>query len=439
MSSASRSGKGPSAAAWRARFRAAHVDPGGGEVERQLVHALPGAKVSQGQASRVQWGAGYPLQPGGGDLPPDPVVEPEARRAAGAMGQDLLAHVGGEVGQLQQQVQIGAHLTAGGEAGGGVLGLGVPRRCRARVDITGQLREGGHPPLGAHRTAETARSQGLADGGRLQGLGVGVLGQRGDPNLCIREVSQIRFQAGQVGEGVRTLVGELGDRLMGVQQPAQGSLAGMTGLGAGPTPDQIEGGPSPGQGDIDEAHVLGQALLLRQAQVGLDLIRAGIEQGLAASVEADQALGIADLAAPEIGDEDHRVFEPLGTMDGDDLHQLGVALQAQFGGLAAAPIRRQAQLDPVPTHQGIHAGLGLGRLLQQLAQVQQVGQAPLGVRVPGQGLADPQALEHGLKHGHEAAPLPGLLEEQQVVLPGGPGVLALDDGLDLGVALAHQG
>ena len=66
---------------------------------------------------------------------------------------------------------------------------------------------------------------------------------------------------------------------MGVQQPAQGGLAGVAVFAPDPPPGQIQGAAGPGQGHIDQAQVLGQALALGQAQVGLEVVGAGVQAG----------------------------------------------------------------------------------------------------------------------------------------------------------------
>ena len=139
------------------------------------------------------------------------------------------------------------------------------------------------------------------------------------------------------------------------------------------------------QRDVDEAQVLGGALEPR-APLHVGVVELAVEAlaevdhgaaGVVVVLDAVEPVGEA--AAPPVpqeGAEHDRVLEPLGLVDGDDLHQVLVGLEAQLRRVVAALV---AALGLEPAQQRVGRGVRLGRLVQALGQVQQVGQAPLAV------------------------------------------------------------
>ena len=121
-------------------------------------------------------------------------------------------------------------------------------------------------------------------------------------------------------------------------------------------------------------------------------------------------------------------------MNGDDLHQRLIAFQPQLRLFRCAAVA----LLPVPSQQGVHARVRLGGLLQQLAQMQQVGQPAFGLLAPAERAGNAQATQHLLEHRHETLALPDLVQQQQLIHPLYPLRFALDDALDLRVVQIEQ-
>ena len=89
---------------------------------------------------------------------------------------------------------------------------------------------------------------------------------------------------------------------------------------------------------IGQAQLFGEAFAPRRLQVFAQAITAQIEQRLTLFVMAPRAIGMLaeQTAVPQEGAEHQWVFQALGGVDGDDLHPLGIAFQAQQGVLASA-------------------------------------------------------------------------------------------------------
>ena len=77
---------------------------------------------------------------------------------------------------------------------------------------------------------------------------------------------------------------------------------------------------------------------------------------------------------PEERTQHDRIFESLGPVNRDDLHQVAVALQAQLRRIIGQ-LPGEAQLQPAEQHFG--SRVARARRLQQLAEMQQIGQPPL--------------------------------------------------------------
>ena len=133
-----------------------------------------------------------------------------------------------------------------------------------------------------------------------------------------------------------------------------------------------------------------------------------------------QALGIAAVAVlfflleqRHKRQKHQRVFEPLGLVKGHHLHQIGLALQPQLRAIALRLGVAQLVFQ-VPDQRAL--ALHLQRLrLQQLAQVQQVGQRTLALRRVGQQFAG-QALivQQAVEHRQEALCAPDALPEHEL-------------------------
>lgn len=131
-----------------------------------------------------------------------------------------------------------------------------------------------------------------------------------------------------------------------------------------------------GQGHIEQAQILLQALLIR---LGLGLaVLAQLQPAspILGMIEQLAVVAIHPTAVADEGQIDQWIFQPLGFVDGDHLHPFAVALQAQDTFIRALAA---GQLFFQMAHQGqLAIQLDAGRL-QQLRQVQQVGQYSLSV------------------------------------------------------------
>ena len=176
-----------------------------------------------------------------------------------------------------------------------------------------------------------------------------------------------------------------------------------------------------GQRHIEEPQLLGLAfprgLLLgswprvhvRHQRIGAVLAFAVIEQGPGPPGRGGKV---------RTGQHDHIIFQPLGGMEGDNLHQPLVAFQMQLP--LVPPTRlacRRLPLPGKPLDQPVHARRGGGAGLQELQQLPQIAQLPLAVRQP-QPLAGQAPLPHQ-RHQHGA----------YVLLPPEV-VIALEFGID---------
>jgi len=81
-------------------------------------------------------------------------------------------------------------------------------------------------------------------------------------------------------------------------------------------------------------------------------------------------------AIPEKGAEDHRVFQSLGTMHGDNAHRFFIAFKQQLGVVRGGIIRSHLQQ---PLHDLAHSEVFAALLfLNQFEQMVDIGNGPLG-------------------------------------------------------------
>ena len=116
-----------------------------------------------------------------------------------------------------------------------------------------------------------------------------------------------------------------------------------------------------GQRHVELAQVLPQALVVGAGQHGL----VGLQREVAAArfvVPGERQVGGLLLAeGADEGQEDQRVLQPLGLVDGDHLHQVGIALQAQAVGVCLLG-RMGAGLAQVAQQGVLAVELGAGLL-----------------------------------------------------------------------------
>ncbi|MNI34525.1 hypothetical protein D3C73_885160 [compost metagenome] len=155
-----------------------------------------------------------------------------------------------------------------------------------------------------------------------------------------------------------------------------------------------------GQGDVKQAQVLGQPFIIRQG----DQCRRGLQAHLGIArfivVMQRQTAAIHGFCRTHERQEHQRILQPLGLVDGHDLDQLLVALQAQD--LLFARLAGQRQVLGQMANQGLLAIELGGGLLQQLGQVQQVGQHPLAVIARDQGLRQLEVMQQTSQHWQHA-------------------------------------
>ncbi len=149
------------------------------------------------------------------------------------------------------------------------------------------------------------------------------------------------------------------------------------------------------QRHVDEAQRLGRFLELHRI---LDLVL--LVADLVAVTEVDDRGAVVvvvfaafrlraaepGIAVPQERAEHDRELEALRLVDGDDLDEIAVRFEAQlrdFVGGAVATLRRQ------PAQQRIRRFVRRGRLVDLLAQVQQVGESALAVDAAKHAGADP--------------------------------------------------
>ena len=173
------------------------------------------------------------------------------------------------------------------------------------------------------------------------------------------------------------------------------------------------------QGHIQQAQVFLDARLfhgrhgfVRQRQVDAPL-------AVVSRILEEAAVAFIHLARRDGERQVHqRVFQPLGLVHGDDLHQLRIAFQAQHALVAALALA--GDLLGQPAYQRLFAiELAAGRL-QQFGQVQQIRQAPLAARLLQQHGGQLQFVDEAAQHGQHALALPDQVQGLQLLNPAFP-------------------
>ena len=163
------------------------------------------------------------------------------------------------------------------------------------------------------------------------------------------------------------------------------------------------------EGHIEQPQVLGERLCF-----GVSAAERGI---LAAQVEREAAVGgrvvEEDLLTAGAGTgpgkraEHHAVLQPLALVDGHDLDRRFIAFEPEL--VFLEPRRRRVALFGEPLQQAGHPEVVLaGGVVQQLPDVQKIGQAPFAVRETQQPLFHALPGQQAAKHGHEPLPVPDL-------------------------------
>ena len=200
----------------------------------------------------------------------------------------------------------------------------------------------------------------------------------------------VDFRAQTAGAELLKVLGEFHQgisarQLTAVQQPGQSTAvqaavahaAVLFRLAVHRPPVQPQAITGTGQGHIGQAQLLGETLMAGALAVLIKLFAAQIEQRCAVvGVTGDVFMLAQQRAVPQIRAEHQRVLQALGGVDGDNLHPFGIAFQAQQG---VFTMGLGTELGIEPAEQLLQARTLQTLGLQQLGQVQQVGQPPLAI------------------------------------------------------------
>ena len=179
----------------------------------------------------------------------------------------------------------------------------------------------------------------------------------------------------------------------------------------------------PGQGDIEQAQIFGQTFIIGQGNQlgGRTQGHLGLARGVV--VMQRQSAAIHRFRRTNERQEHQGIFQPLGFVDGHDLDQLLIAFQTQdllFAGLAG-----QCQMLGQMSDQGLLAIQFGRRLLQQLAEVQQVGQHSLAIAASHQRLGQLEVMQQTAQHWQHALLAPNLAITAELHHPRFPGQFVL--------------
>ncbi len=114
-------------------------------------------------------------------------------------------------------------------------------------------------------------------------------------------------------------------------------------------------------------------------------------------------------------------MQALGAVNRDDLDQRLVVLETQFGLLVVLFV----ELLGEPGEQRRHAGTQQRLLLQQFAEMQQVGQASFTLLALRKPRADLETMQQCLEHGDKTVVLPAVLQRGQVIQPFLPTIIVI--------------
>ena len=137
-----------------------------------------------------------------------------------------------------------------------------------------------------------------------------------------------------------------------------------------------------------------------------------------ATLQYGHLVGLDFAVAVREGQTHHRVLKTLAGMDGDDLDQVVVTLQAHglFFGVAHPPRLDLFDLPSQPSDQRLLATVFAAGGLQQFGQMQHIGQAALTVAAGAPATGQLQHMQRLAQHGQHALPLPD--QAQLAHLPG---------------------
>ncbi len=129
-------------------------------------------------------------------------------------------------------------------------------------------------------------------------------------------------------------------------------------------------------------------------------------------------------------------MQPLALVDGHNGNQVGLALQPYLLRLALVVGILHGPLQ-LP-QQGLHAIALLLHLGDEFGQVVEVGQAPVGPRIPLDPRHHFEHLQQLAPHAHKAVPLPQQVQSLEALLGGLPGRLIPQQAIQLAGGIAQQ-
>ena len=187
---------------------------------------------------------------------------------------------------------------------------------------------------------------------------------------------------------------------------------------------------------------------VEQAQVFAQAFFVGLGQLIGAEVQAQRAiaqahpcgvLAIFFCEAAAKRQHDDGVLQPLAFVDGDDLHQIGIAFQPQ--GLRFAVLAGVGNVLGQPANQRLFSLQRGAGVLQQLGQMQVIGQgalafAAVGLSQPARGQLE--AVQAGAQHGQNALALPQQVQLAQQQGVGVQQLIVLRQTLQLGQRQGQQ-
>ena len=192
-----------------------------------------------------------------------------------------------------------------------------------------------------------------------------------------------------------------------------------------------------GQGYIQQAQVFPQPLA-----VGLfQLLLIGLQHPTAVLAIEQPGRLVAPYRAA-VGNERQkyqRILQPLGFVDGHYLDQIRIALQPQYLFLATVAVPGAADGFSQIADQRLLPIQLPGRLLQQLGQVQQVGQLALAFTLTDQPLGQAELVHQPVQHGQHTLAQPLLAVATELLNPLLPQPLMLIELLQLGPAQPQAG
>lgn len=132
-----------------------------------------------------------------------------------------------------------------------------------------------------------------------------------------------------------------------------------------------------------------------------------------------KGLALAALQVAMKGKKNQGILQTFGGVDGDHAQQSGIALQTQDVGIALITSGGDGLMQVA--NEGLGAVDGGARLLQEFAEMEQVGEATFALGLRQQAGGNAELMDAVVEHGQHALPppLPGqILKLLQLRLPG---------------------